>query len=184
MLCRERLSRILSVLDRHAGRVSVRDFGRSYAVPKWELEHAAALGWVQVLSQKPATGRPSLIVCRVSKTDTAKLPPYRWEIPKSISIRHQRFAIFSTLWAVRRGSSFFGGLPTYTDAYLKAFPGAVKRRAAAASMSRLLRRTDVQAARRWYWATLDAAVPAGESMPLNAKAILARLRELGSPRAN
>jgi len=68
-LCRERLARIQGVLNQNAGVLTVRDFARSFSVWEWELEQAAALGWIQIETRKPRTGRPS----RIAK-DESTLP--------------------------------------------------------------------------------------------------------------
>lgn len=147
-LCRERLERILRILSRNAGALPVREFARSFSVWEWEIDQAAALGWLTIEIRKPRTGRPSRIVQQVSKTQAAKLPPYRCQIEKPISIRHQLFAMHTT-FAVKRGSRKLANLPSITDAYQSVFKRATKRRAAAASASRLMRRSDVKAARSW-----------------------------------
>jgi hypothetical protein len=82
ILCHERLARIQRVLNKNPGTLTVREFARSYGVWEWEIEQAAALGWIQIETKKPRTGRPSRIVKRVSETHSAKLPPYRWQIEK------------------------------------------------------------------------------------------------------
>ena len=180
ILCRERLARIQRVLNKSAGDLTVRDFARSFSVWEWELEQAAALGWIQIETRKPRTGRPSRIVKRVSETHAAKLPPYRWQIQKRIRIRHWNFAFHSVYSAIRGGSSFLWRIPPYTDAYLQAFPAAKSRRAAAASMSRLLRHPDVRAARAWFYSKVSQEIPRDEPMPDTARAIWQRLHELGS----
>jgi len=179
-LCRERFTRIQHVLNKNDGTLTVRDFARSFSVWEWELEQAEALGWIQIETRKPRTGRPSRIVKRVSETHTAKLPPYRWQIEKPIRIRHWNFAFHSVYSAIRGGSSFLWRIPPYTDAYLMAFPAAKNRRAATASMSRLLRRDDVRAARAWFYSKISNEIPRDEPMPDTARAIWQRLRELGS----
>ena len=88
ILCRERLDRIQRILERKAGVLSVREFARSFSVWEWEIEQAAALGWLKIETHKPRTGRPSRIATIVSKPQATKLPPYRWQIEKPISIRH------------------------------------------------------------------------------------------------
>ena len=85
--------------------------------------------------------------------------------------------------AINGGSSWAGGLPYLTDAYQKAFPKARKRRAAAASMSRLLRHPSVKAARAWFYFQLNGEIPKGDWMPETAHAIRQCLREAGSWRA-
>ena len=179
-LCRERLTRIQHVLNKNGGELTVRDFARTFSVWEWELEQAAELGWIQIEVKKPRTGRPSRYVKIVSKPDTAKLPSYRWQIDKPIRIRHWDFAFHSVYSAIKGGSSFLWRIPPYTEAYLMAFPAAKNRRAAAASMSRLLRRDDVRAARAWFYSKLSHEIPRDEPMPNSARAIWQRLRELGS----
>jgi hypothetical protein len=179
-ICRERLARIQRVLNQNGGAVTVRDFARTFSVWEWELEKAAELGWIQIETRKPHTGRPSRIVREVSQPYAAKLPPYRRQIEKPISFRHFLFALFSTMAAIKGGSSWAGGMPCFTDAYLKAFPAAKNRRAAAASMSRLLRRNDVKAASAWHYARLDGDVPRDEPMPRTVSGIIERLRQAGS----
>jgi hypothetical protein len=183
LLCRERLARIQHVLNKNAGAVTVRDFARTYSVWEWELEQAAALGWIQIETRKPHTGRPSRIVRQLSKPHTAKLPPFRWQIEKPIKFSHARFAMLSTC-AMHRGSRWLAtrgfGLPCTTDVYQHAYPRALKRNAAAASASRLRRRNDVKAARAWHYARFDGDVPRDEPMPRTVSAIIQRLREAGS----
>lgn len=178
-LCRERLDRIRRILTRNSGTLTVREFARSFSVWEWEIEQAAALGWIQIETRKPRTGRPSRIVREVSKPCTAKLPPYRWQIEKPISIRHARFAMLSTC-GMHRGSRLGPGLPCTTDIYQHAYPRALKRNAAAASASRLRRRNDVKAARTWHYARHDGDVPRDEPMPRTVSAIIQRLREVRS----
>ncbi len=181
ILFRERLDRIRRILARNAGSLTVREFTRSFSVWKWEIEQAAALGWIQIKTRKPPTGRPSRIVREVSKPEGAKLPPYRWQIEKPISFRHARFAMLSTC-AMHRGSRWLAsrglGLPCTTDIYQHAYPRALKRNAAAASASRLRRRNDVKAARAWHYARHDGDVPRDEPMPRTVSAINQRLREV------
>ncbi len=178
--CRERLARIQRLICRHGGSIPVRIIARSYGVRPGEVEAAAALGWIQIHTHKPPTGRPSRIARTVSNPETAKLPPFRHQIERPISVRHWRFALFSTMEAIKGGSSWAGGLPCFTDAYLKAFPNARKRRAAAASMSRLLRHPNVQAARAWNYSQIEGVIPRGEAMPRTAGEIWQRLSEAGS----
>ena len=186
-LCRERLDRILDILDRQGGEETVRQFERRFSVARWEIEAAAVLGWVEIITRKPPIGRPSRVVLKVSKPQAAKLPPYRSEIEKPISIRHERFALFST-HAVPYGSRFLArqglGLPCITDAYQRAFPSAMNRRAAAASASRLKRRYDVRIARAWFYSRCDGDIHKDEPMPSTAKAIWQRLHDAGSWRVS
>lgn len=182
-LCYERLQRVLKVLDVSGGRLPLRTFTRTFSVRKWEIEAAAALGWVEIITRKPPIGRPSRLVLKVNNPQTAKLPPYRREIEKPISIRHERFALFST-HAVPYGSRFLArqglGLPCITDAYQRAFPSATNRRAAAASASRLKRCYDVRIARAWFYARFDGDIRRDEPMPSTPRAIWQRLKQAGS----
>lgn len=180
ILCRERLDRIQRILSRNAGALTVREFARSFSVWEWEIEQAAALGWIKIETHKPRTGRPSRIAKTVSEKAAAKLPPYRWQIEKPISIRHWNFAFHSAYSAIKGGSSFIWRIPPYTDAYLQAFPAAKKRRAAAASTSRLLRHPHVRAARAWFYSKISQEIPKDEPTPDTANGIWQRLRKLGS----
>jgi len=180
ILCRERLARIQRILNLLGGSLTVREFLRTYSVHEWELGQALALGWVNIGTHKPRTGRPSRIVRIVSQPVAAKLPPLRSQIERIISVRHWNFALHSVCSAIKGGRSRFIYAPPYTDAYLRAFPAARKRRAATASMSRLLRHPDVQAARAWFYAQVHHEIAREERMPHTAKGIWQRLRELGN----
>lgn len=158
----------------------MREFARSFSVWEWEIEQAAVLGFIKIETHKPLTGRPSRIAKIVSESQAAKLPPYRCQIEKRISFRHWNFAWHSVYSAVKGGSSFLMRSPPFTDAYLLAFPAARNRRAATASMSRLLRHPHVRAARAWFYSKLSNEIPRDEAMPDTARAIWQRLRELGS----
>lgn len=181
-LYRERLKRIQRILNRVGGSLTVREFSRTYSVWEWEIEQAAELGWMKIETHKPRTGRPSRIVRIVSKPEAAKLPPLRSTIEHTISVRHWNFALFSVCRAVRGGATGVG-MVSFTDAYLQAFPAARKRRAATASMSRLLHHPDVKAARAWFYAQVHHEIGRSELMPDTANGIWQRLRELGSWRA-
>jgi hypothetical protein len=56
ILCRQRLDRIQRILSRNAGALTVRDFARTFSVWEWEVEQAAALGWVKIETRKLASG--------------------------------------------------------------------------------------------------------------------------------
>lgn len=183
ILCRERLNRIQRIIERNAGALTVREFTRTYSVGEWEVEQAAALGWIKIETHKPRTGRPSRIAKTVSETTVAKLPPLRCQIEKPISIRHWNFALHSVCTAIKGGTRRFFYLPPYTNAYLRAFPAAKKRRAATASMSRLLHHPDVKATRTWFYAQVNREITREEPMPTTASGIWQRLLELGNWRA-
>jgi hypothetical protein len=180
ILCRERLDRILSILDRNAGALTMREFDRTYSVWKWEVEQAAALGWISFETRKPRTGRPARVAVKVSNCEAAKLPMYRRQIEKHIGYRHANFALRSVYCGIKGGARNFRPIPCYTSIYLSSYADAKSRRGAAASMSRLLRRYDIRAVRAWHYAQLNREVPRDEDMPQTASAIRQRLREVGS----
>lgn len=175
LLCRERLRRLLAVLDRHGGTASFRDLSRSYRVRDWEVEQAEELGWVRIFICRPRVGRPSRIAQKLSESHSAKLPPFRREIPRCISYRHERFA-FETTNAMCGG--YFGfKLSTRVRAYLVSFRHAKCRAGASASASRLMKRRDVRLARLWFQRT--SGLRPREPMPATVDGIIIRLRELG-----
>jgi hypothetical protein len=73
-LCRERLEYLLEVLERHEGRLSIRNLWRSYVIAAYEIRQAEELGWIRTFTHKPPRGRPSRICEKVSKTLVAKYP--------------------------------------------------------------------------------------------------------------
>jgi hypothetical protein len=78
------------VLNRVGGKMSVRDLMRSFAIQPWELEQAAALGWLKLYLQpgKGGRGRSSRIAELITQDKTANLPvpPARNQIPREISV--------------------------------------------------------------------------------------------------
>lgn len=182
-LCRERLNRLLLVLQHQGGSETVRQLERRFSIWRWEVEQAATLGWVVIETHKPRTGRPSNIAKFpsdstpeiVSKSQAAKLPPWRRQIDKEISHRHWWFALRSTHEAIKGGSSYFWRIPPYVDAYQRTYGNARNRAGARASMSRLLKHPDVKAARAWWYAVINQRVPQDEDMPQTAAAIRERL---------
>lgn len=175
ILCREHLCRILTILDCHQGAVSIRDLGRTYRIWEWQVEQAAELGWVRILTRQPRVGRPSRFAQKLSESEAAKLPPFRRNIPRCISFRHERFA-WETLNTMPGGSLGIK-LSTRVRAYLRIFPEALSRAGAAASATRLMKRRDVRFARLWFQRT--SGMRLHEPMPRSVDAIIARLRELG-----
>jgi len=172
ILSRERLGRILSVLDRLGGAASVRDLFRSYGVREWEIQQAEALGWVAITVKKPATGRPSQIARKVSNPVVAKLPPRRNDISRGISIRHWNF-----VFAYLSGPAICNA----EAAYRACFRGAQSNAGARASACRLLRHPDVKAALAWMRACSDGDFPISEKSvhPDSAEEIQAILVRLG-----
>lgn len=173
ILCRERLTRILSLLDRVGGIISIRDFSRRFAVHSWELKQAEELGWINIAERNPRIGRPSRVVEKLSKNHSAKLPLHRSDIPREIQYRHKRFAM-ETLDIVPGGSLGIK-ISTRVRAYLKVFPNAKSRAGASASASRLMKRRDVRVARLWFQKTIG--LQCYEQMPNTVEGIIQRLKE-------
>ena len=174
-LCRERLTRLLVVLERNGGECSIRDLFRTFRIYDWEVEQAEDSGWLSISERKPVVGRPSRVATKLSENGAAKLPPWRFQIPKELSVRHWRFALELASVASSRG--YFGcSLSSAVRAYLIAFPQARSRAGAAASASRLRKKPMIQAARRWFLAS--DLYTSKEEMPSTPNAIYARLAEL------
>ncbi len=176
LLCRERLNRLLSVLERTDGVCSVRDLFRSYGIRDWEVQQAANAGWVSICERKPPVGRSSLVAVKLSENPSAKLPPYRYAIPNELSIRHQRF-VLESISAVSNRNMFGFGIQSATDAYLRAFPTCKSRAAAAVNACRLMKRPMIRAARLWY-RRIDMTL-LDEPLPPTPADVYRRLRELG-----
>lgn len=181
ILCRERLNRIHTILARHPAGLSVREFARTFSVYAWEVEQAAELGFVQIVTRKPPTGRPARIVENISKSQPAKLPPYRSEIAKEISLRHWRFALESVSIGPRKNTFGFGVLAK-VRAYQRVYRGS-SAASARASASRLIRNPDVRACRQWFYAQANHELPLDESMPNTANGVWQRFLQLGIWRA-
>jgi hypothetical protein len=163
MLSRERLDRIRRVLIRQGGTETLRQLSRRFAIFPVEIEAAEALGWVEIETVKPRTGRPSRIV-RLSENPAAKLPPFRRSMERPISHRHWKFAMLTVFKSIARGGTIFP-IPCHIESYLEAFPEARSREGAHASCSRLLNHPNVFAARQWFYAQLNGEVPNAERMP-------------------
>lgn len=172
ILCLERLDCIRDALARRGGTASVRDLHRSHGIWKWEIAQAAQLGWLTIWTHKPRVGRPSRMA-RVSREENAKLPEPRSQIEGAISTRHFHFALRSVQAAVRRGMPSLG-IPPIVSAYMAVY-NPRSRRGASASVSRLLRRPDVQAARQWFYAMNRGEISTNERMPETASGIRERL---------
>jgi hypothetical protein len=180
-LCRERLHRLLDVLERRGGQETLRQLDRLYSIRCFEVMEAERLGWVVVKSQKPPTGRPSMIV-RPSRNQAAKLPPSRLYMERPISCRHWRFAMLTVFASIHRGGRL-SGLPCHIESYLKAFPDAKSRKGAHASCSRLMNHPNVFAARQWFYAVVNGDVPRSLRIPDTPAEIWDLLEEYGSYRA-
>ena len=182
MLSRERLDRLRSVLDRQGGTETLRKLTRRFAIFPAEIDAAEALGWVEIDTRKPRTGRPSRIA-RLSESQAAKLPPWRSQIPRPIKHLHWRFAFLSVYQGVPRGLRKYN-FPPLGEVYRELFPAARSEAGAAASCSRLLRRRDIFAARQFYYAQLSGEIPEEGNHPSTASEIWDILNQHGSWRAN
>lgn len=182
MLPRERLHRLLSVLARQGGAETTRQLSRRFAIFPAEISEAEALGWVEIETRKPRTGRPSRVV-RLSESQPAKLPPWRCELPRRISHRHWRFALASVYKGVLRGMPKHG-IPPLVTVYRELFHDAKSKAGAAASCSRLLRHPHVFAARQYCYARLCGEIPQSEPTPSTALEAWEALKRHGSWRAD
>ena len=183
ILCRERLDRIRRVLKHRGGIATMRDLGRSHTIYDWEIEQAAELGWVTINIRKSRVGRPSRAVEFCGLTN-AKYPERRCWIEQEISFRHWCFALRSVTGAVKHGRRCAGfGFPAIVSAYINTYHPR-RWNGAYASTNRLLKRTDVRAARQWFYAQSRGEIPRDETMPRTASGIRKRLRKIGSWRAN
>lgn len=180
LLCRERLNRIQQILDRAGAQgVTLREFVRTYSFRKWELEHAAEQGWIEIATRRPRTGRPSRVVnAGISKPQPQNYPPWRAEIPRGISARHWQFALRCA--GIMPGGPFGYRMASAVWAYSQTFHHARSRAGAAASASRLRNHPDVVAVRAWLTCEAQGTLPRGEPMPDTARGIWSRLVELGA----
>ncbi len=181
MLSRERLQRILAVIQRQGGSETVRQLTRRFSIFQHEIEEAESLGFLDIKKRKPKIGRPSY-VATLSKNMAAKLPPWRRNIEKPIKATHQRFAMFSVYTSIKGGSRI-SGLPGYVEAYRKAFPAAKSRNGIYASCSRLLRHPHVFAAREWYYARVNGEISRHWNLPRYESEIWENLEVMRSWRA-
>jgi hypothetical protein len=152
-LSRERLRRILKILGDHGGRLSVRDFARSFGVQEIHLIEAEKFGWISIRIRKPRTGRPSRIVEKLSNVPSAKLPPIRSYLPTWISYKHRKF-VEHYLLRGRGGNA--------RRAYMATYPDARSISGVDASANRLLRHRNVRAYLAWIRACIDPEFPPDE----------------------
>lgn len=187
ILCRERLCRIHAILARHPHGVSVREFGRTFGVHRWELEQAEGLGFVQIRTRLPRTGRPAYIVSRVARDVSEKLSakplPSRCDLPKPITVRTFLFAVGCTETEPCERSAFGFQMTPHFKAWMNASPRARSKDGARASASRKFRKRDTIAVMQWTFAQRNREIPATEIMPVTAAEIWLKLKELGSWRA-
>lgn len=175
-LCRERLNRLLRILEGGHDGISVRDLQRTYRFEWWELEQAEKLGWVCTSVRMPRTGRPSTQLWRISNCQHAKLPPLRNDMPRWIKWKHRCFAEWTQV-VVPASSAWGFRVITKVEAYMRVYPGCRSRNAAAVSASRLMRRTDVRLMIRWLRCQTNGEVSG--VMPFTEWELIDQLEPLG-----
>lgn len=176
ILCRERLNRLLHVLDRMGGIAPIRDLGRSHGIWWWEVEQAEKLGWVRVSTNKPATGRPSDVAEILNNCPSAKYPHFRSQIPRDIKFSHRCFAI-NSVNCVGASSPCGLRMATKTEAYMMAYPACRSRAAASVGASRLMKRMDVRLMRRWLFCEINGEICG--NMPWSVTELVEQLEPLG-----
>lgn len=162
-LCLERLRRIQGILRSREGQVSIREFQRTFGVQRWEILQAVDLGWLELWWYKPPVGRTSLTVREVSNPVTAKLPPTRDRLMPELTSRHYAFIMEATL-CLRWGRCRYGLRGCMTDAYQLVY-SAKSRRGASASVTRLLKRMDIQAGLEWAKAQSRGKIDRSKALP-------------------
>ena len=182
ILTRESLSTINRAIKRGGGSVSVRFLLRNYYVRRWQVDAAVEEGFITFETRKPLTGRPSLMVREVSRSNLPKLPHSRSTLEDCISSRHWKFATWYVLGEC--GPGLFSFKRRAYVAYQRVFPSARSKTGAKASASRLLRKPHVQAAVQWKFADyFDPETDCKDLHPQTATEIWDTLHALGSWRA-
>lgn len=179
-LCRERLNRLLKVLNRQGGSETVRQLIRRFSFFRSEITQAEGLGWITIEQRKPRTGRPSSLAT-LSNSIAAKLPQSRFNVEKPIKRTHRNFAMH-TVYSSVKGGGKKGSLPGYVEAYRRSFNTAKSIGGAYASCSRLLRHPHVFAARQWHYARANGEIP-NFPFPSFESEIWEQLEIFGSERA-
>lgn len=142
---------------------------RSFGIKAWEIEEAAALGWIRIETRKPPVGRPSRFVHLIQNVSTippAKLPPWREFVPRDFKMAHYLFARECGKHrgighrSRRRSRRRF---PAAVHAYLVTYPGARSYAGARASASRLMKRHDVKILLHWF--RIQSCRPSAKACP-------------------
>lgn len=152
ILTRERLTVILRSIDQNGGSVSIRHLMRNHEIWGGVIDEAVEKGFVKIETRKPARGRPSRVLRKVSQSHTTKLPPYLESLEDIISCRHWNFAMWYV--AGEFGADIFSFRRRAWTAYKKAFPKAQSDKGARASASRLMKMPHIQAAIQWEFAVM------------------------------
>lgn len=181
ILTRESLSTINRVIDKNGGSVSIRFLLRNHYVQRWQVNAAVVEGFISLEQRKPRTGRPALMVSKVSNINPTQLPPSRYSLEDCISFRHWNFAFYYALGEI--GPGLFSFRRRAYVAYQRAFPTARSKAGAKASASRLLSQPHIQAAIQWSFAQRDQELDCHDLNPQTTTEIWDTLHALGSFRA-
>lgn len=108
--------------------MSVRDLMQSFAIPPWEIEQAAELRWLRIVTRRPSgRGRPSR-VAELRDEKNAKLPKPRRQIEPEISTRHWLFAMRAAKKCCPGGMRAFGfNIPGIVTAYIETYQPKSRR---------------------------------------------------------
>jgi hypothetical protein len=181
ILTRERLKSIEDAIDKHGGSVSVRFLLWNHFIQRHIIDEAVAGGYIAFETRKPRTGRPSLIIRKVSRSHPTQLPPSRYSLEDCITPRHWNFAFYYALGEC--GPGMFSFRRRAYVAYQRSFPSARSKAGAKASASRLLRKPHIQAAIQWSFARQDPELDCRNHHPETTTEIWDTLHALGSWRA-
>lgn len=163
--------------------MSVRDLMQSFAIPPWEIEQAAELRWLRIVTRRPSgRGRPSR-VAELRDERNAKLPKPRRQIEPEISTRHWLFAMRAAKKCCPGGmESFRLQHPRHRDGIHRNLP-AQEPPGRGRAHPDWMRRPHVKAAMQWFYAQMAREIARDEPMPETVSGIRARLAELGCWRA-
>ena len=150
ILTREHLEIIDKSIDKHGGSVSVRYLVWNHFIQRHIIDEAVEAGFLELATFKPPTGRPSLVITKVSINPPTKLPRSRRSLEDCISCRHWNFA--SNYVLGEYGLEDLSFKRRAYVAYQKAYPSAHSIAGAQASASRLLKQSHIQAAIQWHYA--------------------------------
>ena len=144
--------------------MSVRDLMRSFAISPWEIEQAAELRRLRIVTRRPSgRGRPS----RVAELRDEKMQSCPSRVGKSSlkSARDTGYLRCAQREMCPGGMRAFGfNIPGIVTTYIETYQPK-SRAGARASASRLMRRPHVKAAMQWFYAQMAREIPGDEPMP-------------------
>jgi hypothetical protein len=182
ILSRERLAAIERAIDRNGGEITTRNLDRIHGIEWRVLKEAETAGFIELSTRKGRTGRPSLVVKKVSNSHPTKLPLHRSEIESLITQNQWGFAFHYVLGEY--GPGFFDFRRRAYVAYQKTYREARSKEGAKASASRLLRKGRTQAAIQWTFAKQSHEDRGHHLYPSTTSEVWNALREIGSFRAD